>query len=187
MTRDNREDVSHFTPFVMEEEIQRPAQPEPQRERRSHMPQAFTFITHTFGPGGMVITRRVTTHDGNSQEFARNQPQDFFDSLFGNPFGGLHAPRMFSMADIIELSMRDAGRMGIPPAPEEAISKLEEVDINKEHQEQCPVCMEDIVKKGLKLPCGHIFDRNCVTTWLKQHNSCPVCRKGIDEEGPSKD
>lgn len=170
----------------MEEEVQRPAQPEPQRVQRPHMPQAFTFITQTFGPGGMVITRRITTHDGNSQEFARNQPQDFFDSLFGNPFSGMHFPRMFNLDDIIELSMRDAGRMGVPPAPEEAISKLEEIDINKEHPEQCPVCIEKITGKGLKLPCGHIFDKNCVTTWLKQHNSCPVCRKGIDEESSSK-
>ena len=35
------------------------------------------------------------------------------------------------------------------------------------------------VKEGddtILLPCGHMFHDNCVTKWLKIHNTCPLCR-----------
>jgi hypothetical protein len=42
----------------------------------------------------------------------------------------------------------------------------------------CPICTEDIKlgKEGLFLPCGHIFDNDCLMPWLKDNNTCPVCR-----------
>ena len=38
---------------------------------------------------------------------------------------------------------------------------------------------EDEIKKAQKtvlLPCEHMFHWNCCHTWLKQNNTCPVCR-----------
>ncbi|EGS21387.1 uncharacterized protein CTHT_0032440 [Thermochaetoides thermophila DSM 1495] len=26
------------------------------------------------------------------------------------------------------------------------------------------------------LPCGHVFGHECLTSWLRSHNTCPVCR-----------
>lgn len=39
----------------------------------------------------------------------------------------------------------------------------------------CSVCG---TKEGewRKTPCGHIFCRSCMCTWLDTHNSCPMCR-----------
>lgn len=141
---------------------------------------SFTIVTQTFGPNGTIITRRVTSNGSrNNENFVRPQPQSFFDSLFGMPFGGMRGVRLVNLDDIIELSMRDAGNLGVPPASDEAIASLEEVPIKESEPHQCPVCMEDIKEKGLKLPCGHLFDKECATTWLRQHDSCPVCRKSI--------
>jgi len=39
----------------------------------------------------------------------------------------------------------------------------------------CPVCIE-MFKKGAEsifLPCGHIYHPDFITTWLKDHNTCP--------------
>lgn len=35
---------------------------------------------------------------------------------------------------------------------------------------RCTVCLEDLKVKGTQMPCGHLFDQECVTTWLKEHN-----------------
>ena len=43
---------------------------------------------------------------------------------------------------------------------------------------ECSVCKEEFKKndKVYKLPCDHLFHPDCITPWLKQHNSCPTCR-----------
>jgi len=32
------------------------------------------------------------------------------------------------------------------------------------------------------LNCGHIFHSQCIVSWNKNHNTCPICRKNIDPE-----
>ena len=48
------------------------------------------------------------------------------------------------------------------------------------HQDNgnCCICLEDI-KCGFKLKCGHYFHIYCITKWLKEDNSCPMCRLKI--------
>lgn len=33
----------------------------------------------------------------------------------------------------------------------------------------------------IKLPCGHIFGRECIYKWSRLENSCPLCRQKISE------
>ena len=33
-----------------------------------------------------------------------------------------------------------------------------------------------IGKEAIFMPCGHSFDPDCLKPWLKDHNTCPVCR-----------
>nr|CAX72854.1 Heavy metal transport/detoxification protein,domain-containing protein [Schistosoma japonicum] len=75
-------------------------------------------------------------------------------------------------------------QVGPPPAPEAAIADL---PINVLTEEQalklgiCSICFDDFKESEsvIKLPCAHIYHQNCVTTWLKQHGTCPVCRKDL--------
>lgn len=44
-------------------------------------------------------------------------------------------------------------------------------------EHNCAICLDDI-EAGSKirtLPCGHIFDANCVENWVVRANRCPVC------------
>ncbi len=45
-------------------------------------------------------------------------------------------------------------------------------------QEPCSVCMEDFVQgaKTTRLPCMHLFHTDCVTEWIDENHTCPVCR-----------
>lgn len=86
---------------------------------------------------------------------------------------------------ILRLSEQQRGRQGTPPASKDAIEKLQQVDICDEHCKisadnkeypRCSICCEDLTEKATRLPCGHLFNKECIGEWLNQHNQCPVCR-----------
>lgn len=81
-------------------------------------------------------------------------------------------------------------RFGRPPAPQEAIHNLTELEINADNKsdpklENCAICQEEfeIGEIAKCLPCEHYFHPNCVIPWLKQCNSCPVCRAPLEDKG----
>lgn len=41
---------------------------------------------------------------------------------------------------------------------------------------ECVICLECIQDNNITLDCGHKFHNYCVSNWLKQQQSCPVCR-----------
>ena len=42
----------------------------------------------------------------------------------------------------------------------------------------CSICIEK-VNNGFSLECGHRFHNKCITHWLLNNKTCPVCRKEI--------
>ncbi|KAJ4701172.1 RING/U-box superfamily protein [Melia azedarach] len=55
--------------------------------------------------------------------------------------------------------------------------------------DQCAVCLEDLQdleeekeeeeRKLTMMPCAHIFHRSCISRWLEEKISCPMCRREI--------
>lgn len=45
----------------------------------------------------------------------------------------------------------------------------------------CGVCHEEITEGiiVLQLRCDHLFCETCLTPWLQDHNTCPMCRETI--------
>lgn len=73
-----------------------------------------------------------------------------------------------------------------PPATEEGLAKLErrtvDADLLTDCKTECSICIDE-VKVGevaAFLPCKHWFHEQCVILWLKEHNTCPVCRTPIE-------
>ena len=90
---------------------------------------------------------------------------------------------------IISQLREQSGPGGAPPASQAAIDKLEvkEVDekmLGGETKSRCVICVDEmsVGDKASVLPCSHFFHGECVTPWLKQHNTCPVCRRSIEPE-----
>ena len=54
----------------------------------------------------------------------------------------------------------------------------------EENLNDCAVCKDTYGGRCLKLPCGHLFHQECITTWLKQHNNCPICRAELPSVDP---
>lgn len=53
-------------------------------------------------------------------------------------------------------------------------------DENKgETSDECSICLNDKIKHNITTPCRHNFHRYCLGNWIKDNNTCPVCRENI--------
>merc|ERR1719167_379706 len=44
----------------------------------------------------------------------------------------------------------------------------------------CIICREEMTASSTKkLPCGHIFHRNCLRSWFQRQQTCPTCRMDV--------
>ncbi|EEF48182.1 E3 ubiquitin-protein ligase RDUF1 [Ricinus communis] len=50
----------------------------------------------------------------------------------------------------------------------------------------CSICMEGFQSPGVcgkQVPCGHVYHAPCISSWLSNCNSCPLCRFNISATG----
>lgn len=48
----------------------------------------------------------------------------------------------------------------------------------REQVKECSICQENFQEGEtvMKLHCRHLYHAECVQSWLKEHNTCPLCR-----------
>lgn len=116
--------------------------------------------------------------------------QGMFASLL-NPANARHGDAVYSqeaLDQIISTLMEQHPTSNAPgPAPPDAIAALPKKNLDEnvlgpEGKGECSVCMDDvhIGDEVVVLPCNHWFHEQCASAWLSEHNTCPICRKGID-------
>ncbi|KAJ9461063.1 E3 ubiquitin-protein ligase RING1 [Diplonema papillatum] len=84
-----------------------------------------------------------------------------------------------SFDNILHMLHQQDEPRGAPPASREAVERLERFKTDAAHAEhECTVCQDGYSEgeDAVKMPCGHVFHADCLTPWLKEHNSCPTCR-----------
>jgi len=56
-----------------------------------------------------------------------------------------------------------------------------EQEKNKQEDNKCSICFDTMLNNGeLRItPCGHKFHSECLNTWLRTKNTCPLCRARI--------
>ena len=71
----------------------------------------------------------------------------------------------------------------IKQAPKKTSNRIEIVkfDIDNSHFFQCGICMDSFYDQEMvkKLPCGHIYHKDCLSQWMQTNNKCPFCDKLI--------
>lgn len=117
-------------------------------------------------------------------------PFAVFSTLFNI---GRHGDAVYSqeeldrvISQILEHSVNGSG--AAPPASADTIASLpkkivDESMLGPEGKAECSICIEP-VELGTEvavLPCEHWFHFVCIEMWLKQHNTCPHCRRSIAE------
>lgn len=118
--------------------------------------------------------------------FANPSSNFFLDNFASNFISNFINP----MTRIVFINNMQGQHQGNPPAAQTAIEKLkhfkmekkyckkDDKDPNKLEFPECSICLTE-VNEGqdtILLPCGHMFHDECVTKWLKIHNTCPLCR-----------
>jgi E3 ubiquitin-protein ligase RNF115/126 len=124
--------------------------------------------------------------------------------------GNMLLGRGNSLDNIIHhIMMNDPNRYGPPPASQQAISSLPRISISQDTIEmkgtlitpvdecgeilgeerrilECNVCKDEFIidQEALQMPCEHLFHPDCLLPWLKNHNSCPVCRLELPTDDP---
>jgi hypothetical protein len=65
---------------------------------------------------------------------------------------------------------------GRPAMSRDARDELRMVKMIKD--ELCAICQENMPagSRAKAMPCGHKFHDNCLVSWVKKSNSCPMCR-----------
>lgn len=47
----------------------------------------------------------------------------------------------------------------------------------------CAICFVELSTEcAVRLPCEHMFHRTCVTSWLRRSNTCPLCRRKLEDD-----
>jgi hypothetical protein len=91
-----------------------------------------------------------------------------------------------TLARVLEASIREAQAAQVPQPPKRVVIVTHCVTAMEVSQGlECPVCLCKFSRgeAGVaKLKCSHVFHRDCLGPWFKEHHTCPVCRTDIDEE-----
>ena len=85
---------------------------------------------------------------------------------------------------ITHIMLNDTNKYGNPPAAKNAVEKLKKYKIDENKikefgfENSCAVCKDEfnVGEECLSMPCNHYFHGNCLLPWLKERNSCPICR-----------
>lgn len=121
--------------------------------------------------------------------------QEFLLSLL-NPQAAVHGDAVYTQEAldriITTLMENNPQSNAAPPATQAAIEKLpkkilDDQMIGPEGKAECTICIDEMHKgdEATVLPCKHWFHGECVTLWLKEHNTCPICRMPIEGGNPS--
>ena len=147
-----------------------------------------------------------SNNDGNFHNFVQRQnvPQFIFDpmflafgSMFDDSFRNNFSSNFRSnfrgnflneIIRILERNQEEAARRAHPPTSEAVLNKLKKFPLSDKYCKKdkngkielpsCCICLNNIEKneETVLLPCGHMYHWNCCLTWLKNNNTCPMCR-----------
>lgn len=179
-------------------------QPSEQQQQRPNLPE-FLF------PFTFVIRQQPSPQNTNDQSTTSPSPvaaHFFFYPINGTGVGsGDQSPPPFIFFTPFFFPQENRKNVS-----ESTMKKLPIVEITKEHidaQTSCPICLEpffllpnnddqrndenstdketsSLPEPIRQMPCEHTFCESCLFRWLKQNNTCPLCRKEIESENVSQ-
>lgn len=185
-------------PLGFDAYVFQPPLPQPRGQACIHNStnMAFSIFTDFMnGPPGATDPNNPQARQGRMPPGPFDQIlQNVMAAMLGQPPGGVHGDAVYSQEalDRIISQLMEAHPLGSrapPPASAEAIEKLSKrkvqiEDLGSDGKAECTICIEElhVGDEVTVLPCKHWFHGECVTLWLKEHNTCPICRTPIEAD-----
>ena len=130
------------------------------------------FFNNFFNGRGMMNVAMPGTNNGGGLIIPMN--------LIGNRRGGGNMVNQNELNELIDRMLHHTRENPTDTAivselPETKIDDIKKLDNDKKN---CVICMEDFKNgdKTTNLPCLHMFHTNCIQSWLKKQNTCPICK-----------
>lgn len=62
--------------------------------------------------------------------------------------------------------------------------KIKKSTCKRVEKEDCPICLNDFEddEEVCFLDCTHKFHHNCIVQWVREKNTCPLCRRKLYEK-----
>jgi hypothetical protein len=156
----------------------------------------FGSLFGQMGPPPIGGERDRSTEDSEREQGAQVPPnvnlilQQIFSQMLG-PGGGVYGDAVGTqeaLDRIISRLMEENPQSNAPPpASEDTIAnlprrKLDEQMLGPELKGECTICIDEmnLGDEAIVLPCRHWFHEECVVLWLREHNTCPICRAPVD-------
>lgn len=83
------------------------------------------------------------------------------------------------VAEVVRSSM-DVEINYTAPAAKASIETLQKVEMTdvRNFMTKCMVCLEELWMKSeiSRMPCSHLYHRDCIVKWLETSHMCPLCR-----------
>jgi len=88
------------------------------------------------------------------------------------------------LMEAISRSLAESEGRQAPPASSQVLEKMlrlrwgPRMQREKGGKQSCSICLADLEMgdEVMQITCGHFFHEDCILPWLKQTNSCPLCR-----------
>ncbi|KII71352.1 E3 ubiquitin-protein ligase RING1-like protein [Thelohanellus kitauei] len=101
-----------------------------------------------------------------------------------DPLNAQNSPLSEQVEQFIMRALADP-RLFNSRSSEAIINRLVHTPLSEERFEKtndCPICMEKFIvgSEIVLLGCEHFFHPDCIITWVRMHNTCPVCRSVVD-------
>ncbi|GFS94604.1 hypothetical protein NPIL_172991 [Nephila pilipes] len=127
------------------------------------------------------MSRQIEEFYSTSSDFSRSSSLDSLDLEPASPPLTMY-DYIYNRMSLIPEGLDDYIRM-YGYNMQQYMSDIDDLKITKEFlNNECSICLDKfkLNEDAKKLLCKHIFHSNCITPWLKGHDTCPVCRYEIE-------
>ncbi|KAI4303749.1 hypothetical protein MLD38_039345 [Melastoma candidum] len=92
----------------------------------------------------------------------------------------------FYSAEHEPLFVRPDNGLGLLPASKSAMDDLasKSVVCAEDEDRICSICKDGLTvgEEATEMPCEHVYHSDCIFTWLRIRNTCPICRHELPTE-----